>query len=133
MVVRIARIYDHPKGEAGEIPVLVDRLWPRGIAKDSVPGLRWMKEWAPSAALREWFHAHPGEFESFRKRYLTELDEGASRIGADLALISQEGESAARSPRLLLLYGSRDPDHNNAIVLRDYLNSIGHFRPIPKK
>ena len=131
MQIRVARIYGSPTVKKDEIPLLVDRLWPRGLSKESVPGLRWMKEWAPSSALRQWFHAHPEEFGTFRERYLAELAGERSRIAGDLARLEGEmGKDAATLP-LLLLFGARDPDHNNATVLRDYLASLGRPRPIP--
>ena len=131
MQIRVARIYGSPKVEQDEIPLLVDRLWPRGLSKESVPGLRWMKEWAPSATLRQWFHAHPEEFATFRERYLAELSGERKRISGDLARLESETGTEASGLRLLLLYGARDPDHNNALVLRDYLASLGRPRPIP--
>lgn len=130
MKIRVARIYGSPTVEKGEIPLLVDRLWPRGIRKEAIPGLRWMKDWAPSPSLRQWFHAHPDEFVIFRERYRAELEEGRSRIEEDLRLL-REKEDTASHPRLLLLYGAKDPEHNNAIVLRDYLASLERPRPIP--
>lgn len=131
MTIRTARIYGAPEVEKDEIPLLVDRLWPRGLAKDRLPGLRWMKEWAPSSGLRQWYHAHPGEFESFRDRYLTELEGARERISGDIAALEKESERSGRRLRLLLLYGSRDTERNNAVVLRDYLASLGCPRPIP--
>ena len=131
MQIRVARIYGSPKVEKDEIPLLVDRLWPRGLSKESIPGLRWMKEWAPSATLRQWFHAHPEEFETFRERYLAELSGEGKRISGDLAKLESETGKETKGLRLLLLYGARNPDHNNALVLRDYLASLGRPRPIP--
>ncbi len=130
MRIRIARIYGSPTVETGEIPLLVDRLWPRGFRKDAISGLRWMKDWAPSASLRTWFHSHPEEFGSFRERYLAELEEARSRIEGDLRSLWQK-EGSGSSRRLLLLYGAKDPERNNAAVLRDYLASIERPRPIP--
>jgi uncharacterized protein YeaO (DUF488 family) len=131
MQIRVERIYGSPTVEKDEIPLLVDRLWPRGLSKESVPGLRWMKEWAPSATLRQWFHAHPEEFATFRERYLAELSGERKRISGDLAKLESETGKEASGLRLLLLYGARDPNHNNALVLRDYLASLARPRPIP--
>ncbi len=130
MQIRIARIYGSPSVEEGEVPLLVDRLWPRGLRKEAIPGLRWMKEWAPSAPLRQWFHAHPEAFGAFLDRYRTELEAARPRIADDLRSLWQS-ESSGSSRRLILLYGAKDPERNNAVVLRDYLASIERPRPIP--
>lgn len=109
--VRIARVYDEPDpGEGAR--VLVDRLWPRGLSKDLAKVDLWLKDVAPSDALRRDFHAHPGRWEAFRKAYRSEL-EGNPALA--------ELRTLARKQRITLLFAARDERHNNAVVLEDLL------------
>lgn len=110
--ITIARAYDLPE-HGGEYRVLVDGLWPRGLSKDSLALDGWRKDLAPSAELRRWFGHRPERWEEFRERYARELAGKAEEV-ASLAAI------AAERP-VLLIYGTRDLRHNNAIVLRDFL------------
>jgi len=108
------RVYDAPaKGDG--LRVLVDRLWPRGLTKDAAALDRWAKEFAPSDALRKRFHAHPERFDEFRKRYAAELDAAAE---AWTPLVAE-----ARRGRVTLLFAARDPERNNAVALREYLEA----------
>jgi uncharacterized protein YeaO (DUF488 family) len=92
--------------------VLVDRLWPRGISKAHARVDAWLKEVGPSTALRTWFGHDPARWAEFQRRYRRELDTtGAARPLADLA---------RRGP-ITMLFAAKDPDHNNAVALRDYL------------
>lgn len=106
--VRIKRIYEAP-GEDGE-RVLVDRLWPRGVAKDAARIDQWLKDLAPSDALRVWFGHDPSRWGEFRRRYRRELAAHRGQIQALRRL--------ARQRPLTLLYSARDPRHNQAVVLR---------------
>lgn len=110
--IQIRRIYD-PAQESDGKRVLVDRLWPRGMAKERARLDLWCKEIAPSDALRHWFHANPGQWQEFGTRYRTEL---AARDD-----LIREFAGYAADGTLTLLYGSRDGEHNNAAVLREYL------------
>ncbi len=94
---------------------LVERLWPRGIKKTSLRIDAWLKEVAPSAELRRWFSHDPAKWREFQQRYRTELE---AHPDAWRPLLQ-----AARHRRVTLLYSSRDTEHNNAVVLRDYLNA----------
>ena len=110
--IRIKRIYRAARVSDGK-RVLVDRLWPRGVARDRARLFDWYKDIAPSDALRHWFHANPGQWQEFSTRYCAEL---ATRGDLVRALAGY-----ARDDVVTLLYASKDEDHNNAIVLRDYL------------
>lgn len=115
--IEIARAYDVLQDD-GSYRVLVDRLWPRGVSKEKLKLDGWLKDLAPSADLRKWFNHRPERWDEFRRRYFQELDDQPSQV-AELAAI------IARQP-LLLIYGSRDEQHNNAVALREYLRK--HLR-----
>ncbi|HVA59035.1 MAG TPA: DUF488 family protein [Mycobacteriales bacterium] len=109
---------DHPepglraRPAAGRV-FLVERLWPRGVRRAELPIDGWTKDAAPSTELRRWFGHDPAKWVEFRRRYTRELDANP-QAWASLA------QAAARG-QVTLLYSSRDTEHNNAVVLRDYL------------
>ena len=109
--VRIKRIYELP-GRDGE-RVLVDRLWPRGVAKEGARIDQWLKDIAPSAELRAWFAHDPARWAQFRRRYRRELAACRAQIEALRRL--------ARRRPLTLLYSARDERHNQAVVLREVI------------
>lgn len=110
--VRVRRVYDDP-GRSDGHRVLVDRLWPRGVAKADAALDAWEKAVAPSDELRRWYGHDPDRFEEFRDRYLVELEEPSrAAVLADLVLV-------ARSGRLTLLTATRDVDRSHARVLAD--------------
>ncbi|HLK88198.1 MAG TPA: DUF488 domain-containing protein [Candidatus Binataceae bacterium] len=113
-VIAIKRAYDPPSRSDGS-RVLVDRLWPRGIRKPDLRLARWMREVAPSDELRRFFGHDPARWSAFRKRYLTELG------SADMAQAIGELLEMARGGKLTLVYGARDPLHNQAVVLKELL------------
>lgn len=113
MGIVIKRVYE-PAAATDGYRVLVDRLWPRGLKKDTLPLDQWAKELAPSAALRQWFGHMPERWDGFRHRYATELD-GMAEHWQPLA------ERSARHT-LTLLYAARDEEHNNAVALKAYLD-----------
>lgn len=117
MKVQIAKVHDVLKGEkiAGT-PILVDRLWPRGISKEKLEGVQWLKDVAPSPELRRWFNHDPEKFEDFGRRYRAEL-EARSREGDVKKLVD-----ATSTTPITLLYAAADRTHNHAIVLADWLN-----------
>ncbi|HLS01839.1 MAG TPA: DUF488 family protein [Beutenbergiaceae bacterium] len=92
---------------------LVDRLWPRGIAKADLPHDLWLKDAGPSTELRKWFGHDPDKFDEFTSRYLTEL---ANRKDALEPLID-----AAGAREVVLLFSAKDTEHNQAVVLKDWL------------
>ena len=111
--LQIGRVYDPPSAEQG-FRVLVDRLWPRGLRRDAAAVDLWLKDIAPSAALRAWFSHDPGKWPEFVRLYHAELDahpEPISRLGA---LLRAHG-------RLTLLYAARDTAHNHAVALVQYM------------
>ena len=92
---------------------LVDRLWPRGVRKDALDIDGWLKDVAPSTELRRWFGHDPERWEEFRERYRAELD---TRPDSARPLLG-----ALRDGPVVLLYDAKDTEHNQAIVLRDWL------------
>lgn len=115
MSINVKRIYDAPARGDGH-RVLVDRVWPRGIRKDDAELEEWLKEAAPSTALRKWFAHDPAKWTEFKRRYFQELaaDTEVHEALADLR------RRARRGP-VTLLFGSRETRHNNAVALKEYL------------
>lgn len=112
--IRIKRVYDPPEDQDGA-RILVDRLWPRGLSKEAAALTLWLKEVAPSPALRAGFCHDPRHWEEFRRRYVAELaDNGGEALNRLLTL--------TRSGPVTLLYAARDTEHNNAVVLASYLS-----------
>lgn len=111
--IDMRRVYGAPANTDDDACFLVDRLWPRGIRKETLAYSTWLKDVAPSNALRTWFHQDPTQWDEFRRRYEAELDANAAAWQPLL-------DAAARH-HVVLLYSSRDEEHNHAIVLRDYL------------
>jgi uncharacterized protein YeaO (DUF488 family) len=113
-MIQIKRIYDPPAGDDG-FRVLIDRIWPRGVKKSEAALDLWLKDAAPSAALRRWFGHDPARWEEFRARYRAELKDQEEAL-ATLRKHAQRG-------RVTLLYAARDSEHNNAVVLQELLRS----------
>ena len=118
MSIELKRAYDSPSARDGK-RVLVDRLWPRGVKKEKARVDLWLRELAPSSALRKWFDHRAEYFPVFRKRYLKEL----TRAQASAAL-EQLYALARENKRLTLLYAAKDEDHNNAVVLKELLEGM---------
>lgn len=116
MPVSIKRVYLAPSSDDGA-RVLVDRLWPRGLTKQAAALDAWLKDLAPSNALRKWFHEHPQQRTKFRQQYLKEL-------GADVAAeaLQKLYEIRNQNSRLTLLFASKNEDYNNATVLRELVD-----------
>ena len=112
MSLALKRAFEAPAPEDGH-RVLVDRLWPRGVAKADARIDDWPKEVAPSDALRKAFHAGEPGWGEFRRRYLRELK-------AHRETLRPLAERAAREP-VTLVFAARDERHNNAVVLAQYL------------
>lgn len=110
--IRTKRIYDPPSASDG-YRVLVDRVWPRGVKKDGAKLDEWAKDLAPSTALRKWFGHRPDRWEGFREKYLAELEEQEPALAAL--------RERARKRRVTLLYGARDTERNQAVVLAEVL------------
>ncbi|WP_345797874.1 DUF488 domain-containing protein [Castellaniella sp. MT123] len=114
--VRIKRVYEAPDASDG-LRVLVDRLWPRGLSKAGFQHDLWCKDLAPSTDLRNWFGHKPERWEQFRRDYTAELqaDTAQAMLGDVVA--------AAHAGTVTLLYGARDTEHNQAVVLADALRA----------
>jgi uncharacterized protein YeaO (DUF488 family) len=112
--VRIRRVYDDPSAEDGR-RVLVDRIWPRGLARARAGIDEWAKAVAPSTELRRWYGHEPGRFEEFRRRYQAELAEPEPQAAL------RHLRELARSGPLTLLTATRDIDHSQAAVLAEQL------------
>jgi uncharacterized protein YeaO (DUF488 family) len=111
-LIRLKRAYERPSPEDGK-RILVERLWPRGMKKEALPLDDWLKEVAPSPALRRWFSHDPNKWAEFRRRYFAELDQNSG--------VCENLRSAARKGRICLIYSSHDTEHNAAVALKDYL------------
>jgi uncharacterized protein YeaO (DUF488 family) len=108
----IRRAYEAPTRNDG-YRVLVDRVWPRGVSREALEIEEWLRDLAPSTRLRQWFDHDPARWEEFQRRYVQELRGKEGPIRGLLERI-QRG-------RVTLVYGARDPDHNNAVALRAFL------------
>lgn len=109
------RIYDKPSDKDG-YRVLVDRLWPRGISKDEARLDDWAKEIAPSNELRKSFDHKPDKMPEFKEKYLYEIE--ANEVATEFEnIIFKE----LNKHNVTLLYGAKDEEHNNAIVLREWI------------
>jgi len=114
-MVRIARIYEPPTKNDGW-RVLVDRLWPRGVKKETARVDEWMKEIAPSNELRKWF-AHKAErWTEFQERYWAELAKKKEFVETLRAMERKHGA-------ITLLFAAKDEEHNQAVVLREILKA----------
>ena len=114
MRLSIKRIYDPPAKEDG-FRILVDRLWPRGMKKERAAVAEWLKDIAPSDALRKWFSHDPGKWPEFRRRYFEELENKDEMI--DLILEKE------RHGAVTFLYGAREEKVNNAVALKEYIEA----------
>ena len=116
MTLRIKRIYDDVSADDG-YRVLVDRLWPRGVAKERARLDAWLKDVAPSPELRTWWNHDPDRLDEFAVRYRAELDTDPQAGSA----VAELRDLAAAHPTTTLLYGAKDPRVNHARILADYL------------
>ncbi|MFP5238641.1 MAG: DUF488 domain-containing protein [Acidobacteriota bacterium] len=116
-MLMIKRVYDEPSPEDGK-RYLVDRLWPRGVAKEALRLDGWLKALAPSNALRAWLHQDPARWADFAPRYAAELAAPeAAALAAEVAKEALEGP-------VTLLYAARDRERNHALVLKEYLEGL---------
>ena len=114
MDVRIKRAYEPPAASDG-YRVLIDRLWPRGVSRKSARLDEWASALAPSGELRRWFGHDPERFDEFQRRYTAELGDQEEKL--------RELRRRARKGPLTLVYGARDEEHNDAVVLAAILRS----------
>jgi uncharacterized protein YeaO (DUF488 family) len=116
VMVTIKRAYEAPSRNDGT-RILVDRLWPRGLKKEDACIEKWMRELGPSDELRRFFGHDPERWQEFHKRYLKELKQAEARP------LLQELLDIARKGKLTLVYSARDEKHNQAVVLKELLDS----------
>lgn len=110
MKIRIKRVYEQPDKHDGR-RILVDRLWPRGLAKEKASVDLWLKDIAPGTALRKWFGHDPDKWEAFKECYLAELKNNREQI----RLLKQELDKGV----VTLVYGAKDKEHNEAVVIQE--------------
>src|SRR5262245_61692522 len=110
----LKRVYDEP-GASDGTRILVDRLWPRGIAKARARIDLWLKDIAPSHELRKRFHGKPEDWDAFRAAYFAELEGDVAQAAA------QELRALLRKGPVTLLYAAKDEQRNNAVVLKAWL------------
>lgn len=112
-MITIKRVYDETPVKGKKF--LVERLWPRGIKKETLDYDEWLRDVAPSTALRKWFSHDPAKYKEFRRRYYKELD---THVDAWEPILD-----AALRGNATLLYSSHDSEHNNAVALAHYLEA----------
>ncbi len=112
-MIQTKRVYEPPAPSDGT-RFLVERLWPRGVKKEQLDAEAWLKEVAPSTELRQWFGHDPSKWSEFKRKYVTELNKAPQTWAPIL--------QAARTGNVTLLYSARDTEHNNAVVLKEYLD-----------
>jgi uncharacterized protein YeaO (DUF488 family) len=110
--IHLKRVYD-PVETGDGTRFLVERLWPRGLTKAEVVMDSWLKDVAPSAALRRWYAHDPAKWDEFRRRYFAELD-GEPQSWQPIL-------ETARHGAVTLVYSAKDTKHNNAVALKEYL------------
>lgn len=115
MDIRLKRAYEAPAHSDGP-RVLVDRIWPRGVAKEDADIAHWLKGLAPSTELRKWFGHDSDKWSKFRERYLKELqsDDALEELSILKSLLEDH-------ERITLVFSAKDTDYNNAVALRDFI------------
>lgn len=112
MKLQLKRVYEASAKTDG-MRILVDRLWPRGLTKEKAKIDLWLKEIAPSTALRQWFAHDPNKWTEFKKKYRVELKERQE----ELVLLKKHLQEGV----VTLVYGAKDELHNDAVALKEYL------------
>lgn len=113
-MIKLMRAYE-PASSSDGTRYLVERLWPRGVKKTTLHINGWLKDVAPSTALRQWFNHDPRKWDEFRRRYRHELDANPDAVDPVL--------KAARRGNVTLVYSSHDMEHNNAVALKEYVEA----------
>lgn len=113
-MIQVKRAYERANKDDGQ-RILVERLWPRGVKKEELRLDRWIKDIAPSTALRQWFQHDPAKWGDFRRRYFRELEQHTDVWRPLLA--------SARRGRVTLVYSAHDTEHNNAVALEEFLRA----------
>ena len=120
MNIILHRVYDHDSSEPGSVRILVDRIWPRGIAKATANWDVWLKEVAPSNDLRKWFAHDREKWQEFQQRYFAELD----AAGPASAAVGELKKLLAGAHTAVFLYAAKDELCNNAVALKTYLEAL---------
>ncbi|MFP3195111.1 MAG: DUF488 family protein [Caldivirga sp.] len=110
-IIKVKRVYDEPSSDDG-VRVLVDRLWPRGLSKESARIDLWLRDVAPSDELRKWFNHDASKWEEFKRRYFKELEN--NKAVNELINLLRDRRT------ITLLYSAKSP-YNNATALKEYL------------
>jgi uncharacterized protein YeaO (DUF488 family) len=113
--VQIKRVYE-PFATTDGFRVLVDRIWPRGINKETAHADVWLKEVAPSTALRKWFNHEPGKWPEFTRKYTAELKRSDA--------MEQLLDIIRKHKKVTLLYSAHDEQHNQALVLQEFIKPV---------
>jgi uncharacterized protein YeaO (DUF488 family) len=113
-MIKVKRAYASPELEDG-VRYLVDRVWPRGLTRETLAIKDWLREVAPSDTLRQWFGHDPAKWDEFLQRYFAELEE---KPGAWQPLLE-----AARQGTVTLVFSARDEAHNQAVALKEFLET----------
>ncbi len=114
MDIKLKRVYEQASSDDG-MRILVDRLWPQGESKVKADLDEWMKDIAPSTELREWFHDHLDDWSEFERRYNAELDDNPDQVNTMVGYL--------KKGRVTFVYASKDTEHNNAVVLKAYMEN----------
>jgi len=118
-MIQLKRVYEPADSRDGR-RFLVERLWPRGMKKESLAMAGWLKDVAPSDALRQWFGHDPAKWDKFQQRYALELESKPAALAPLL--------DAARQGTVTLLYSAHDQEHNNALALKNFLDErLGRY------
>lgn len=112
MKIKLKRIYEKAEKSDGQ-RVLVDRIWPRGLSKQAANIDLWLKDIAPSTALRKWFAHDPQKWSEFKKRYFKELSKNPETV--------KQLRSLVRRGTVTLVFGAKEEKYNNAVALKQYL------------
>lgn len=113
MIIRLKRVYDKPAKSDG-LRILVERLWPRGLTKEAAVVHQWMKEVAPSPALRQWYAHDPLKWPEFQRRYQAELKANSEAVAALIAI--------GAGKTVTFVYAAKDEEKNSATVLKAFLD-----------
>ena len=116
MMIRLKRIYEKP-GAIDGYRILVERLWPRGIAQEKARVDLWLQDAGASAGLREWFGQDPAKWGEFQRKYFEEISKKPEVIRELTRVIHEK-------PRVSFLYAAHDLEHNNAVALKEYIESL---------
>lgn len=114
MTIKLKRAYDPPSDDDG-VRILVERLWPRGLKKETLHLDAWLKDVAPSTELRKWFGHDPARWITFQRRYFAELDVKPEALDPI--------RNASSHGLVTLIFSSHDAEHNNAAALKSYIAS----------